>query len=85
MPIYRLMNVCLCTYLNVYIEDMYAYTYINKFVTTYIDTHVCTICIYVSTYICPCMDAYIHVYIHAIHIIILYQLSKKPTCLLVEF
>ena len=43
------------------------------------------------THICPSMAAYIHIYIyadiqyiHTIHIIILYQLSKKPTGFIVE-
>ena len=45
-------------------------------------------CIYVPTYthVCPCMAAYIHVYIytyihciHSIHLIILYKLRKGPT------
>ena len=75
------IDVCLYTYLN---KCMQTYTCIYRYI------HVCNMCIYVPphTYICPCMVprymcTYMHIYMcvclymHAIYIIILYQLIKS--------
>ena len=82
---YRLISL-LYTYPNVCIDT---YMHTHACIHTYIDTHVCSICIYVPTSIPMhgCLHTCIHIciyvlYIHTIHIRILYQLSKKPTSFL---
>ena len=89
MSAYRI-STCIHWY-SIYVYT-YMHTYMHAYMHSYTYIHVCNMCIYVSTYIhtCPCMAAYTHVYIYAyiyniyiIHILILYQLSKKPTGFLV--
>ena len=69
LPIYKLMNVCLHTNLNAYIDVAYMHTLtymetgMHTYIHTYINTHinVCNMLIYVPAYThkSPCIAAYI--------------------------